>query len=151
MHWRYRIDEDYSYDTGVDVDLDTERNYCDNGNLWMIVDPSGTVTVKKGYAWDGCSPTVNVFDLGYLGTPDGASDAESGLPKTYHASLVHDALCQFLGPDLPFTRAKADEIFLTLMAERRFWPRAVYYWATRVFGGVARALLTIRRFFKLSF
>lgn len=68
MHWRYRINKDYNYDPGVDVALDAEREYCDNGKLWMVIAPGGTITVKKGYAWDGCSPTINVLDLGYLGT-----------------------------------------------------------------------------------
>ena len=61
-------------------------------------------------------------------------------PKAYYASLVHDALYQFL-PDLPpdnkvYTRKMADDIFLEILEDADFALRNLYYYAVRVFGGL---------------
>lgn len=66
-----------------------------------------TIIVSKGYRWDGCSPKFNIFDLFWVGTPDGliigserpreCEDRLSSLPITHErvthlASCVHDVL-----------------------------------------------------------
>jgi hypothetical protein len=58
----------------------------------------------------------------------------TGRPKTYYASMVHDALYQFMGANSPVSRAAADRCFLRLMAESEFLWRRVYWLAVRVAG-----------------
>jgi hypothetical protein len=93
------------------------------------------VTVTKDYAWDGCTPKACLFDI-VFGVPDGVVDSRTGQPKAYHASLVHDALYQFLRDGLPFTRRQADAFFLALLRETGFGPRRLYWLAVRAFGGL---------------
>jgi len=62
----------------------------------------------------------------------------TGRPKTYYASLVHDALYQFLPDDLPLSRAQADRCFLMLMTEHEFVLRRPYYAAVRALGWLTR-------------
>ncbi|HEY0743012.1 MAG TPA: hypothetical protein VGD40_16195 [Chryseosolibacter sp.] len=44
---------------------------------WLTMDRDGTITVRgeqrRGYAWDGCSPKINLLHLTF-GTPDGKFD-----------------------------------------------------------------------------
>ena len=103
----------------------------------LVVEKGGRIVVMRGYAWNGCSPKFCFFDL-LLGTPDGVVDARTGRPKTYYASLVHDALYQFVPDGLPASRRDADRCFLALLAESGFRPRWIYYAAVRVFGGLLR-------------
>jgi hypothetical protein len=99
----------------------------------LILQRPSTVIVTEGYAWDGCTPKVCVFDV-LVGTPDGVIDSRTKQPKAYHASLVHDAFYQFLADDLPFTRAQADGCFLRLLEETGFKPRRIYWLAVRTLG-----------------
>jgi hypothetical protein len=88
----------------------------------------GMLVIRKGYAWDGCSPKLSVLGLFWLGTPDGHIDCDTGKPFTYYASLVHDCLLQY---DI-VPRKEADRIFYDLMPDR--YPlRLLYYWAVRVY------------------
>ena len=41
----------------------------------------GAITVLAGYAWDGCTPKFNFFDV-LSGTPDGVVDTRTGRSKT---------------------------------------------------------------------
>src|SRR3989441_12713724 len=93
----------------------------------------GTITVAARSAWDGCTPKFCIPDI-LLGTPDRLVDSKTTQPKTYYASLVHDALYQFLLDGLPFTRRQADGCFLRLMGQTGFAPRYVYWAAVRIFG-----------------
>lgn len=130
--WKTRklsLDKDYEF---LDVNKDNK--------LRMTIAREGTVTVKAGYAWDGCTPKFSFLDLLVVGTPDGIHSDRTGKPKAYHASLVHDALYQFL-PDLPpgkplYTRKQADEVFLEILEDAEFVPRKFYYAAVRLFGGL---------------
>lgn len=65
----------------------------DAGREWMRI--TGDIrTIRKGYAWDGCSPKRHLPGVGWIGTPDPES--------TRLASCVHDAGYQFSGtPDFP--------------------------------------------------
>lgn len=70
----------------------------------------------RTYAWDGCSPKLSFYWLALIGTPDwwqriepvqfvdaggrlGSESVPKSMfwPKAHHASLVHDALYQYLG------------------------------------------------------
>ena len=90
--------------------------------------------MTEGYAWNGCRPKVCVFDF-LLGTPEGVVYAKTGRRKTYFASLVHDALYQFLPEDLPYRRRDADRFFLVLLGDSEFAPRWPYSAAVRLFAG----------------
>jgi len=108
-----------------------------DGVRWLEITRDGGITVLSGYAWDGCTPKICLFDL-LFGTPDGTVDSRTGRPKTYFASLVHDVLYQSRRSGLPLPRATADRFFLRLLALTGFTPRAVYYAAVRLFGGFFR-------------
>lgn len=144
VRWLYVLDHGYSWDSGLDIREDLA--FKDRtGIVRLILERGGRLTVTRGYAWNGCSPKFCLFDI-LLGTPDGVVDARSGRPKTYHASLVHDALYQFVPDGLPLTRRQADGCFLRLMRETGFRPRGVYYVAVRLFGGfVRRATRYVRK------
>ncbi len=94
---------------------------------------SGEVVVPANYAWDGCSPKVCILDV-VVGTPDGVVDSRSKKPKTFYASLVHDAMYQFLLDGLPYKRAQVDGCFRRLMGETGFFPRSLYWAAVRLLG-----------------
>jgi hypothetical protein len=130
--WVFTLATDFSWESGIPAmrDLDFRDK---GGTIRLIVRRSGTIIVPARYAWDGCSPKVCVFDI-LLGTPDGVVDSRTKQPKTYYASLVHDALYQFLLDGLPFKRWQADRCLLRLMAETGFGPRYLYWAAVRMLG-----------------
>src|SRR5436309_4002188 len=130
--WVFTLPEDFSWDSGFTVPGEWEFR-DKTGAVRLILRRSGRITVTRRYAWDGCSPKVCVFDI-LLGTPDGVVDSTTKQPKTYYASLVHDALYQFLLDGLPLKRWQADRCLLRLMAETGFAPRYVYWAAVRLFG-----------------
>jgi hypothetical protein len=136
VRWLYRLESSYSWASGHPID---EDRFCFDrkGRLRLVIEQDGRITVTRGYAWNGCSPKVCVFDL-LLGTPEGAVHRETGRPKTYYASLVHDALYQFLATDIPLSRRDADAMFRQLLREADFAPASIYWLAVRLFGGLVR-------------
>lgn len=90
--WRYKLDHDY-----VNTFPHLEGIYY-KGDYLEIYDSK--ITIPKGYAWDGCTPTYKVnlpkiFPTNlYIGPWDGPK-GEDGLPTMFYPSLVHDALCQY--------------------------------------------------------
>lgn len=134
VRWLYRLDRSYSWDSGHQVPKDLVFRDKD-GTVRLVVETTGRITVMRGYSWNGCSPKFCVFDI-LIGTPDGVVHARTGKPKTYYASLVHDALYQFLLLDASIKRRDADGFFLRLMEESAFAPRYVYWLAVRVVGWV---------------
>ena len=72
-----------------------------------------------------------MLGLFYVGTPDGAQHL--GLPATYHASLVHDVLCQWRA-EIPVTRARSIAIFHQLLKDVRFPLAGLYAGAVFLFG-----------------
>ncbi len=136
VSWLYRLSTSFTWQSNLPISEDLAFK-DKTGKVRLILEQGGRITVTRGYSWNGCSPKGCLFDLNF-GTPDGTVDATSGRPKTYFASLVHDALYQFLPDGLPLTRAQADSCFLALMSDSGFRLRYVYYFAVRVFGGLVR-------------
>jgi len=93
----------------------------------------GHIIVMKDYCWDGCTPKFCFLDV-LFGTREGAIVKKIGTPKTWDASLVHDALCQFLPADLPLKQSQVDSIMLELLKKRGFALSYFYYGAVRLFG-----------------
>jgi len=132
VKWLYRNEENYSWR----ADFKFNRDYVfrdKNGIIRLIIEANGQLTVMKGYAWNGCSPKICILDI-LFGTPDGAVYEPTGKPKTYYASLVHDALYQFLDVKSPITREQADKCFLQLMEKYEFILGGIYWFAARIVG-----------------
>ncbi len=125
----YKILKDYVYeDTGWELEKEFDSK-------WLHISKDGVITVKaneKGYAWDGCTPKVSIFNLFILGVPDGHVDYRTMEPFTYRASLVHDALYQYLDT-IPVTKEKVDWLFLKMLGD--FKLRYVYHFFVKYFGG----------------
>lgn len=98
------------------------------------------ITVKKNYAWDGCTPK---FKMGgkIFGVWDGFFNHNTKQPDTYYASLVHDVLLQFIG-EHPISRKHCDEIFLWIMQRDAFPFAWVYYAFVRLWFLVVRRSLS---------
>jgi hypothetical protein len=132
--WVFELEQDFSWES--EFTFTDDFAFKDKtGIVRLILLRNGKMTVNKSYAWDGCSPKICICDV-LFGTPDGVVDSRTRKPKTYYASLVHDALYQFLPDGVPLTRKQADGCFLRLMNETGFAPRHLYYLAVRIFGGL---------------
>jgi hypothetical protein len=132
VRWLYRLSASYTWDSGLPVASDVA--FRDRkGRVRLVLEKGGRIVVMRHYAWNGCSPKFCFCDI-LLGTPDGVVDVRTGRPKTYYATLVHDALCQFLPDGLPLSRADVDRCFLALLVESGFRARWLYYLAVRAFG-----------------
>jgi hypothetical protein len=125
VHWLYRLEKNFSWDSPLDIKQDYA--FKDNrGVVRLILEHGGRITVTRGYAWNGCSPKFCFFDI-LFGVPDGVVDFHTGRPKTYYASLVHDALYQFVPDGLPLKQHDADRCFLKLMEATGFRLRHLYF------------------------
>ena len=133
VRWLYRLERNFTWESSHPIPDDLVFR-DKTGEVRLIIDTDGRITVTEGYAWNGCSPKVCVFDF-LVGTPEGVVHAGTGRRKTYFASLVHDALYQFLPEGLPYRRRDADRFFLVLLGESEFAPRWPYWAAVRLFGG----------------
>lgn len=130
--WVFTLAQDFTWHSGIPVSEDLA--FKDRaGVVRLILRQPDVVTVTQGYSWDGCTPKVCFLDVNF-GTPDGVIDSRTKQPKTYYASLVHDALYQFLLDGLPLSLAQADACFRRLMAETGFALRTVYWLAVRLVG-----------------
>ena len=139
-NYKYCLSQDFSCRTSLT--LSEPVTFYDQDNVARLhISKSGLLTVLAGYAWDGCTPKLKVFDWFYLGTPDGTLSAVTGKAKAYYASLVHDAIYQFLdSPDMPLTRKDADELFHGLLKRSQFSLAGLYYSCVRALGGFYRIL-----------
>lgn len=128
--YKFIIKQDYQYPhTGWTLTESFESQ-------WLDISTSGTITVKandNGYAWDGCTPKWSFLGLWIAGVPDGHVDYRTGKPYTYYASLVHDALYQYLH-SVPVTKKQIDLLFLKMLGDFRL--RNLYYFCVKHFGGV---------------
>ena len=125
VKWIYVLEHDFSYQLTAHLKPGFQPGCAfldQDGVRRLEIHPDGTATVLATYAWNGCSPKFALWDI-LIGTPDGIPSSATLKPKTYYASLMHDALYQFLDQGLPLTRASADQIFLELMARDNFAPR----------------------------
>lgn len=140
-HYKFILEHDFTF--SIDQEFSQDVTFVDQSNTPRLhISHDGKITVYKGYAWDGCSPKISIFDWIYIGTPDGTMNKSTGKPKTYFASLIHDALYQFLDhPSMPLRRKEIDQIFLVLMTQSRFSLRWPYYAAVRLLGGVFHYLM----------
>jgi hypothetical protein len=143
VDWRYRLEENYTWESRHPFERDLVFR-DKNGAVRFLVSRSGTLTITRGYSWDGCTPKFCVWDFSF-GTPDGVVNAKTGRPKTYFASLVHDVGYQFLPDGLPLKRREIDGFFLTLMTASDFGPRWIYWLAVRLFGGLFRRAMRVKR------
>jgi len=87
--YKYQLKKDYIFETGIKRDCIAETEY-------LRLDEKGTLTVKAGYAWNGCSgPTI---------------DDKTNM----RACLIHDNLYQMIRLGLleMSYRKKADKILL---------------------------------------
>ena len=126
----YCIKEDYRYVSRI------KGRVFEND--WFKLDEDGTVIVKgsceKGYAWDGCSPKVKLKDV-YVGTFEAVLNWDTGVSKTYYASLIHDVFYQFSKEVKSFIRRKeVDGEFYLILKRDNFRFALAYYWAVRLFG-----------------
>ncbi|WP_257292734.1 DUF1353 domain-containing protein [Endozoicomonas sp. ONNA1] len=118
--WIYVLEKDFT--------IYTDLVGYSFSNPWMRLESNGLLFIKKGYAWDGCTPKLfNFFDLFYLGTPEGIIDNTTNKPKTYYASLVHDALYQW-ADDNPISKTQADDLFLKMLSDCNFKMAKLYRW-----------------------
>jgi hypothetical protein len=89
------------------------------------------LTQPKAYAWDGCSPKRLFFWVALIGTPDWwhseqnikaiSEQGELVDKKVFwqlcmHASLVHDALYQYLD-NIPLSKIEVDHLFYQMLLE----------------------------------
>ena len=134
VRWLYKLEKSFTWVSNHRVA--EELVFKDKtGVVRLIIEPTGEITVTRGYAWNGCSPKGCIFDL-LFGTPEGVVHVRTEKPKTYYASLIHDALYQFLPEGLPVKRADVDGFFLRLMEESDFAPRWIYWFCVGLFGGI---------------
>ncbi|WP_367989261.1 hypothetical protein AB2S62_18640 [Vibrio sp. NTOU-M3] len=124
----FKIEEDFTQKTNWKLEkaFDSE---------WLNISVDGVITVKAnrtGYAWDGCTPKWSICNLWVLGVPDGHIDYRTMRPYTYYASLVHDALYQYLDT-VPVTKEQIDSLFLEMLGD--FKPRKLYHFAVKHLGG----------------
>jgi hypothetical protein len=116
------------YDINVAIDFQNE---------WLLI-RNGIAVVKgsykKGYAWNGCSPKFNIWDLTF-GTPDGRTDMKTEKSITYYASMIHDCLYQF-GKEMGLKRVIADNLLKTELKKAGFKLWFVYWFAVRLLGWI---------------
>lgn len=143
--WKYRLKADFIHDTGVAPEFGAwqtpELLFADEAGIyWLSIHVSGRVTVHSGYAWDGCSPKFRLFGK-LWGVSDGSVNPRTGYPYTYDASLVHDAMYQFIDhPNMPYSKATIDLIFYRMLQQAGFRYAWLYYAAVKYLGGVYRKL-----------
>ncbi len=108
---------------------------------------------NRVYAWDGCSPKIYFFWFLIIGTPDWWPHTEKILTlspevptkivprevfwqKALHASLVHDALYQYLD-EIPIAKKDVDMLFYQMLRQSgsSVILAAVYRFMVRVLGG----------------
>lgn len=117
----YRKLRGYKYQLSEKHICHTNIKKFDINTKFICLDPSGILTIKEYYAWDGPSgPTIDTHNF-------------------MRGSLVHDALYQLIRmKELPHNlRKQADILLRTICKEDGMSSiRSRYvYWAVRMFGG----------------
>ncbi len=115
--WTYKLVDDFCCQSDIMGHTFSSK--------WLKVFPDGRIFIPKDYAWDGCTPKFLILKAFVFGTFDGPS-GKDGLPKAYHASLVHDALYQFyVWHDID--RNIIDMLFYKMLALNEFKNAKLYY------------------------
>lgn len=131
-HWRFKLDADFQYSTQLLSGVEFK-------NPWVEI-KDGLITIKKNYAWDGCSPAYKLH-LGkflpqglWFGTWDGPLTT-SAKAVTHRAALVHDALCQFRA-SIDITKAASVNVFKELLIKdgAPYWMVGIYPAVVSLFG-----------------
>ncbi len=116
--WIYQLQEDY-------ITFSKHLKGVEYENEWIRI-KDGIVTVRKYYAWDGCTPKYFLPVFGWVGISDGPIN-DAGYPQAYYASLVHDALCQFRN-NILINKESTLNIFKEMLIDGGFSPlRASIY------------------------
>lgn len=105
--YKYQLSENYRVRTPIIPVNSIETEYIE-------LDHTGSLLIRKGYAWDGTSGPTPIDDR-----------------CTMRASLVHDALYQLMRHGLLSRsfRAAADKLFYRMLIKDGMWKfRAWYYW-----------------------
>jgi hypothetical protein len=145
VRWIYRLEGVVQYRSAMSFPASyIYRDDKRDGKIRMVIARDGVITIFPRYSWDGCSPKFSLLDL-YIGTPDGAIHAVTGKPKTYYASLFHDALYQYYRRGGPYSLKEADGIFLHIMKKHDFRLRMLYYVAVRLFGAAYLFFINLKR------
>lgn len=124
----YKITKNFEYQTSWQLDKAFESK-------WLAISADGLLSVKandSGYSWDGCTPKFSILNLWIIGVPDGHINYRTMKPYTYYASMVHDALYQYLDT-VPVTKSQIDALFLEMLGD--FKLKQVYYFFVCKFGG----------------
>ena len=132
--YRFVLLDDVTVESGLDLGCHT---FHDAGGVRRVSLCGTTWTVHAGYAWDGCSPKVNLCGR-WTGTPD--------FEASRLASLIHDTGYQFLGCKcFPVKRRDVDCLFGHLINRdgRHMGSAFVYAGAVWLFGGIHRGLSTL--------
>ncbi len=133
-NWVFKLNEIVKYSSGWTLSENyIYRDANKNDKIRMVITTDGDIYITPYYSWDGCSPKIFFRDI-YIGTPDGIEHKDTQKPKTYYASLFHDALYQFYRKGGPYTIKDADIIFWKIMRKYEFKLTNVYYNAVRIFG-----------------
>ena len=169
MKWLYKLERDYKCDLSeyiCDAELNKLKNEIKKDEdffdkdipteLRLRITTKGEIIVFQGYSWDGNSPKINIFDLFWLGVPDGI--ITSNRPITYYASLIHDILGQFKkdsrmpskfrsdkSPDLWFSRGRRgrDGLYFSMLKKEEFIFRHLYYLAVALAGPLYDTYLSV--------
>lgn len=130
----YTLEDDFHYKSSSSFERDFV--FSIDTKIWLILSWNGNIEIRKGYSWDGCSPKFEMFGKVW-GTPDGSINKDTSLPKTYRASLVHDALLQFSQSEvMPFTRKEIDKLFYFILKQDKFKFAYLYYIFVRLYAAI---------------
>jgi hypothetical protein len=127
--WRFVTLKDtrVEFDSPLCSDLRPTSFHSADGREWLLINRYG-ITLRAGYAWNGCTPKYWSRIFGWCGTPD--------YPSTILASAIHDALYQFARTEhFPFHRSDVDLLFyhiISLSGSPRL--ASLYYSAVVKFG-----------------
>ena len=130
--WRFKLDTDFEYQSELLNGIEFENKFIKISN--------GIILIRKEYAWDGCSPAYKL-NLGSLlpqglwfGTWDGPCNT-NGLPVSWRASIVHDAICQFRA-DILISKKTSVNIFKELLIKDLApkWMYTIYPLFVSMFG-----------------
>lgn len=127
--WRFCLTADFTICLGTG--WTGYHEFYDNEKLWGVL-RGDVLTIKSGFAWNGCSPAWRIFGR-WFGTPTPAS---AMVP-----SLVHDLLYGYMDARcIPWDKKQADTIFYNLMLEYDFFLRGTYHGTVAALGAAFRRI-----------